>query len=52
MLNPVMHPTNEIFIIPEKFILLSFTVSEKMEKQFFDIKTPYLMTGCDFVKFI
>jgi hypothetical protein len=34
MVNPQLHTPIERSIIPENFMTLSFTVSEKMEKQF------------------
>jgi hypothetical protein len=39
-------------IIAENFMTVTFTVSEKMEKQFLHYTTPYIITGSAFLKII
>jgi hypothetical protein len=50
MLNPLLATPIERYIITEKFMTLSFTVSEKMEKQFLNFSTLNLITGSDVLK--
>jgi hypothetical protein len=52
MLNPVTHTPNEKSIIPENVMALSFTVSEKMEKQFLNFSTHISSPGVTFFKII
>jgi hypothetical protein len=40
--EPLITTLNERSIIPENIKTLSFTASEKMEKQFLNSSTPYL----------
>jgi hypothetical protein len=52
ILVPLMHTAIERSIIHENFTTLSIMVFEKMEKQFLNFSTPYLMTGSDFFKIV
>jgi hypothetical protein len=50
MLNIVKQTQLGRSIIPENCMTLSFTVSDKMEKQFFQFLNSYLITENDFSK--
>jgi hypothetical protein len=50
MFIPLTATLIERSIITENFMTLSFTVSEKMEKQVLNISIVYLITGSDIFK--
>jgi hypothetical protein len=52
MLNTQLHTQIERSIIPENSMILPFTVSEKMQNDFFYLSTPYLITGSGLLKII
>jgi hypothetical protein len=52
MLNPLLATSIERSIIPETFIILSFTIFEEMDMKFLNFLAPYLKSGSDFFKII